>query len=389
MDHDMHGRIRLALVLVVSASAVWTHAPADEPPPAPFDEPTDTATDVPPEFLAEMAALLQPQIVDPQTERDHQEAAEQQAHRWQGAIHLGYEGIERFDRADNLAAIRQMMLTAAHHLHNVDPTEIHRAQLVTICHVILDGQPTPADALPADAVLTSLKLAREGSRDAERLALLHDLMGRYANTDAEPGALINATALALRFELADAAMAFADVLQANHADNGVVARFLSRLGRPMPFRAELTALDGRTIRLPDDLLGKIVVVEFWAAGCPQSRRSRSPMLHLYQTYHPQGVEFVGISIDPSGGRDDLREFIREHQLNWIQTFSGLGADDPTFVHYGIEGTPSIWVLNRQGFILTDNALEDRGDRSSGSTLGNVRLNIQRAMQQNTDSDTDD
>ena len=385
----MHGRIRLALALALLASVVWTHAPADESSPCLRDGPADAPANVLPDLLAEMADLVAPQTVDPQTERERQEATERQAQRWQAAINLGYVATADFEGANNLGAVRQMMLTAAQNLHEADPTEIRRAQLVTICHAILDGEPAPADALPADAVLTSLSLAREGSGEAQRLALLNDLIERYADTDAEPGALINATALALRFEMADAATTFADALQTRHTDNGLVVRFLSRLGRPMLFQAELTTLDGRTIRLPDDLLGKIVVVEFWAAGCPQSRRSRSPMLALYQTYHPQGVEFVGISVDPTGSGADLRTYIDEHQLNWTQTYSGLGVDDPTYVYYGIEGTPSIWILNGQGLILTDNALADRANRSSGSTLGNVRLNIQRAVEQNSDTDTDD
>lgn len=364
--------VYIACLLSLTAPAASADPQACCPPPTP--------TDVPETVLTEIEQLLTGPAVRPSTTREQEEARQDyQAHMLQ-VIDLGYDALDEFPDADNLFDVQQMMLLAARSLYETDNDEANRQQAVAICQMILDGDGSPVQELPADATLTGIRLDTATDEDRCR-SLLQAFVHRYVATDAEAGALMNASALARRVDLIDLAEQYADTLAADHPDDGLAARFLARVGRAVPFQAELTTISGRTLSLPNDLLGKVVVVEFWATWCPQSRRSRSHLLQLYRTYKPAGLEIVGISLDPADQAEQLRTFLNDHQLGWIQTHSGRGLTDPTFVHYGLAETPSIWIINRQGQIVTDNALLDPADPASGATLANLRLNIQRTLQQ--------
>jgi peroxiredoxin len=82
------------------------------------------------------------------------------------------------------------------------------------------------------------------------------------------------------------------------------------------------------------------------ASLPDLRR-------LYAKYKDQGVEFVGISLDHPGQGEQVRSVVADESLNWIQTYSGMGWQDPTAVRYGIEAIPSTWIVGRDGNVITD------------------------------------
>ena len=115
----------------------------------------------------------------------------------------------------------------------------------------------------------------------------------------------------------------------------------------------MTKVDGTKLSLPKDLLGKVVVIDFWATWCGPCVREVPHMKKVYAAYKDKGVEFVGISLDRS--KEPLMAFIKDRDLPWIHTYSGDPGGDPTAKKYGIRGIPSIWVVGKDGKIASRNA----------------------------------
>ena len=128
-------------------------------------------------------------------------------------------------------------------------------------------------------------------------------------------------------------------------------RELSMVGKE--FTASLTKLDGKKLNLPKDLLGKVVVIDFWATWCAPCVRELPHMKELYNKYKPKGVEIVSISLDKDKSR--LEKFISQHKITWVQTFTGKGWEDPTARKYNINAIPSIWVIGKDGKVVSDRA----------------------------------
>ena len=76
---------------------------------------------------------------------------------------------------------------------------------------------------------------------------------------------------------------------------------------------------------------------------------------LYARYKDKGVEFVGISLDKDGDKTKVAEFVKQRQMGWVHTFSGQGWGDPTARKYGVSAIPAIWVIGKDGKVVSDNA----------------------------------
>ena len=116
------------------------------------------------------------------------------------------------------------------------------------------------------------------------------------------------------------------------------------------FSAELNTLAGEALSLPDALLGKIVVIHFWATWCPPSVAEFSYLRTVHGDFKDRGVHFVGITLDYD--RKKVDEFVRDNQIPWAQTFTGKGLIDPTAQKYGVRRLPTIFVIGTDGRILS-------------------------------------
>ena len=189
---------------------------------------------------------------------------------------------------------------------------------------------------------------------AEKIIL--DMTNRYRNTKVRLDALLIGMQLADLQGLDTLITRLEDTVLKEFPQHTIAQRIrkrreLSMVGKE--FTASLTKLDGKKLNLPKDLLGKVVVIDFWATWCGPCVRELPHMKELYNKYKSKGVEIVSISLDKDKSR--LEKFISQHKITWIQTFTGKGWEDPTARKYNINAIPSIWVIGKDGKVVSDHA----------------------------------
>ena len=102
--------------------------------------------------------------------------------------------------------------------------------------------------------------------------------------------------------------------------------------------------------------GKVVLVDFWATWCPPCIREVPEIQKAYAKFHDQGFEIVGISLDVD--KESLLKFTAEKKMPWPEFFDGKKWENKLAVKYGVDATPTSYLLDRHGKIIKQLAPED-------------------------------
>ena len=122
-----------------------------------------------------------------------------------------------------------------------------------------------------------------------------------------------------------------------------------------PLDLKYTSVDGQAIDI-SQFKGKVVLVDFWATWCPPCREEVPNVVAAYNKYHDQGFEIVGVSLDQD--KDALLAFTKENGMVWPQYFDGKGWDNEISKGFGIDSIPAMWLVGKDGKLITTNARED-------------------------------
>lgn len=106
--------------------------------------------------------------------------------------------------------------------------------------------------------------------------------------------------------------------------------------------------------------GKVVLIQYWASWCGYCLEEMPHIKQMYNTYHADGFEVVGVNLDDSADR--AIAIIDDMKLPWQNLFSRdaeqLGMENPNATRYGINSIPQCILVDRDGKVVTLNA---RGD----------------------------
>ena len=122
-------------------------------------------------------------------------------------------------------------------------------------------------------------------------------------------------------------------------------RRLDAVGRPLPI--EFNTADGRAVNL-STLSNKVVLVDFWATWCPGCVTLSPKIQKLYDQFHTNGFDVVGINFDDD--TNQAQRFIQKEGLTWPQFLGGRGADNKYGRDYSINALPSAWLVDRNGIV---------------------------------------
>lgn len=123
---------------------------------------------------------------------------------------------------------------------------------------------------------------------------------------------------------------------------------------------KMKTLEGKTFEL-SQLRGKTVVLDFWASWCPDCRKDAPEVVRMYKEYAPQGVEFVGVSMDTDveAWRKGCEQFgVTYTQVSELKKFKETDIAKA----YGVKWIPSMVVIDKDGKVVLSTVLTYKVDK---------------------------
>lgn len=108
--------------------------------------------------------------------------------------------------------------------------------------------------------------------------------------------------------------------------------------------------NGKEVAL-SSLLGKVVLVHFWAAEDQGSRLLNSLLSDAYKKYKPKGLEIFQVNVGTN--RSEWLDAIDKDNLDWINV-GDLEGSTKARLSYNIQNIPYNYLLDKEGKIVAKN-----------------------------------
>ena len=350
--------IKPAAIIAFTLLASFSISSAAPTPPA-------TKPSVPDKLIKEIKDKLDP----PTYAKTDDELIKKYISQLNDAIKLGEKIEQKYPDAPNLHDVRLQMLTIAQAIaqHIQDSPTLKQVQ--DIATRIRDSKAPVEVRFEADIVLLTDKISSMIAKDVRTELLM--LVSRYMGTKAEVTAEITALNHATEQGLDNLAKDLADHLEKEHLDSPGIKMLLRQLGRSADvgkvFKADIVLIDGKKLSLPKSLAGKVVMIDFWASSAEDCIDFFPELRKINAKFKPKGLVILSISLDKADAKEQVVKLIADENLNWLHGFSGKALADPTALKYGIAVAnydlfdPCLWVIGRDGKVISDNALGDGSD----------------------------
>jgi thiol-disulfide isomerase/thioredoxin len=105
-------------------------------------------------------------------------------------------------------------------------------------------------------------------------------------------------------------------------------------------------LHGRRISSVD-LVGKVVLIDFWATWCQPCKKEMPGYQKLADTYGPRGFVVIGLKFDTMKDKENPLLFAKEAGVRYPLA---VASEDLKQKFGGIEGLPTTMLYDRQGIL---------------------------------------
>jgi len=120
---------------------------------------------------------------------------------------------------------------------------------------------------------------------------------------------------------------------------------------------------------PEQYKGKVVLVDFWATWCGPCRAEMPNVVRVYNKYHDQGFDIIGVTLDQANQADKVRSFTKEHGMPWRQVYDGGYWKAKVAVQFGINSIPATFLLDRNGIIRYKNVRGEELETAVAALIG--------------------
>ncbi len=98
-----------------------------------------------------------------------------------------------------------------------------------------------------------------------------------------------------------------------------------------------------------DIKSERTIIIFWASWCPHCTEILPVLNEYYDSQNTDKLEVIAVSIDEY--KKDLMDALKTHSYNWINIAELQGWDGPTVTEYGVNATPTIFILDKDKNII--------------------------------------
>ena len=204
----------------------------------------------------------------------------------------------------------------------------------------------PSDAVQRDELLQATRrFQRDYPNDRRMGALLAEVATLFDTQPKTKEALLE-----------DAqAVAKDEDLQSRIADDLKRTRML---GHEVPL--SFTSLQGQEVKI-ESLLGRPAFIIFFAGFSPPALAAITKLQKEVASLPTGSVRVIGVSLDAK--RETLLAVLKARAITWPVAFDGKGWQSPLVRGFGINGLPTVWLLDAHGRLRSLSALEGAAEQA--------------------------
>ena len=121
------------------------------------------------------------------------------------------------------------------------------------------------------------------------------------------------------------------------------------------------SINGTTIKFPNGFKHKVVMLDFWATWCGPCVAEIPNIVSVYNQYHQNGFEIVGISLDKANMKQAVVDFCNEHNMPWEQIYDGGYWNAEIAKLFGVDSIPRAFLVDGDTGVIVGMSDAIRGE----------------------------